>query len=92
MPEQPTPLIRRLESRYASGAVAAMSGELAARGGVTQLRAVLKRTEAASVSLLERLAFERASPASEAQQAIPHDEALMERTLPIDGVKENPDG
>ena len=92
MPEQPTPLIRRLESRYASGAVAAMIGELAARDGVPQLRAGLKRTVGAAVSRLEGLAFERASPASEAQQAIPDDEALMERTLPIDGVKENPDG
>jgi RimJ/RimL family protein N-acetyltransferase len=82
-------------SRYwgqglAGEAVRAMIGELVTRYSVARLAAVLKRSNAPSVRLLERLGFVRASPEAHLRQAIPDDEILMERDAPrtgADGVR-----
>ena len=66
---------------YASEAVSAMIGELAAAWGVRRLQAVLKRSNARSARLLERLGFEPASPELAAACEPESDERVMARTL-----------
>jgi [ribosomal protein S5]-alanine N-acetyltransferase len=63
----------------ASEAVRAMVGELKARYDVRRLSAVLKRDNRRSLSLLERLGFQRASAHLSATLEIEPDELLMIR-------------
>lgn len=64
---------------YASEAVRAVVNELIAHHGVTQLSAVLKRSNLRSRRLLERLGFALASPHQHAQMQVEADELLMLR-------------
>lgn len=66
---------------WASEAVAAMIGELAARYGVRRLRAVGKQRNLRSIRLLERLGFAPASAERLAEAEIETDEWLMERSV-----------
>jgi ribosomal-protein-alanine N-acetyltransferase len=73
-----------LASRYwgrglARAAVEAMIDELVARHGVHTLTAVLKRTNARSLRLLERLGFAPAPPDLHALREIEAGEILMQR-------------
>jgi [ribosomal protein S5]-alanine N-acetyltransferase len=65
----------------ATQAVEAMIGELGEHHGVTHLSAVLKERNAASLRLLERLAFEQADAATRDAIGIEADELLMVRPL-----------
>jgi RimJ/RimL family protein N-acetyltransferase len=62
----------------AQEAVAAMIGELAGQYGVASIDAVLKRSNARSRRLLERLGFALASSAAHAAANVPADEMLMQ--------------
>jgi RimJ/RimL family protein N-acetyltransferase len=67
---------------YAGEAVQAMIDELAARHGVTDLRAVLKQANRRSARLLERLGFAPATTGQRAAAQIEPDEWLMVRRAP----------
>jgi RimJ/RimL family protein N-acetyltransferase len=66
---------------YASEAVAAMIDELGAAWGVRRLHAVLKRSNARSARLLERLGFGPAAPELAAACRPDDDERVMARML-----------
>lgn len=65
---------------FARRAVTLMIAELVAHHGVTALSAVLKRSNARSLRLLERLGFTPAPASLERERGIEPDERLMLRT------------
>ena len=70
---------------YAQEAVGAMLDELGRRYGVRAVSAVLKRPNARSRRLLERLAFTTAAADTHGPAGVEPDELLMHRSLGVDG-------
>jgi RimJ/RimL family protein N-acetyltransferase len=62
---------------YAGEALRALLAELAARWAVVQAQAVLKRSNARSLALLQRLGFGPGGAAQAATPGVPADECLM---------------